>query len=68
MLDSPVPAPKAKVIEGVTGPWEMVIGLEVHAQVATRAKLFSGASTESSWPEHRSSVASALAQNCTSIE
>ena len=45
MLDSPVPAPKAKVIEGVTGPWEMVIGLEVHAQVATRAKLFSGAST-----------------------
>jgi aspartyl-tRNA(Asn)/glutamyl-tRNA(Gln) amidotransferase subunit B len=45
MLDSPIPAPKAKVIEGVTGPWEMVIGLEVHAQVATSAKLFSGAST-----------------------
>ena len=45
MLDQSVPAPKAKVIEGVTGPWEIVIGLEVHAQVATAAKLFSGAST-----------------------
>ena len=39
-------APSPKVIEGVTGPWELVIGLEVHAQVATAAKLFSGASTE----------------------
>jgi aspartyl-tRNA(Asn)/glutamyl-tRNA(Gln) amidotransferase subunit B len=46
MLDSPVPAPDPKVIEGVTGPWEMVIGLEVHAQIATLAKLFSGASTQ----------------------
>ncbi|TNC52937.1 Asp-tRNA(Asn)/Glu-tRNA(Gln) amidotransferase subunit GatB [Rubellimicrobium rubrum] len=45
MLDQSVPAPKPKVIEGVTGPWEIVIGLEVHAQVATAAKLFSGAST-----------------------
>ena len=32
------------VIEGKTGPWELVIGLEVHAQVVSRAKLFSGAS------------------------
>lgn len=32
-----------KVIEGRTGPWEMVLGLEVHAQVASNAKLFSGA-------------------------
>jgi aspartyl-tRNA(Asn)/glutamyl-tRNA(Gln) amidotransferase subunit B len=31
------------VIEGRTGPWEVVLGLEVHAQVASRAKLFSGA-------------------------
>jgi aspartyl-tRNA(Asn)/glutamyl-tRNA(Gln) amidotransferase subunit B len=46
MLDAAIPAPKAKVIEGVTGPWELVIGLEVHAQIATRAKLFSGASTQ----------------------
>jgi aspartyl-tRNA(Asn)/glutamyl-tRNA(Gln) amidotransferase subunit B len=32
-----------KVIEGRTGPWEIVLGLEVHAQVASNAKLFSGA-------------------------
>ncbi|GAB0116002.1 Asp-tRNA(Asn)/Glu-tRNA(Gln) amidotransferase subunit GatB [Acidisoma sp. 7E03] len=32
------------VIEGRTGPWELVIGLEVHAQVISNAKLFSGAS------------------------
>src|ERR1700688_2401429 len=34
-----------KVIKGVTGDWEVVIGLEVHAQVNSQAKLFSGAST-----------------------
>ena len=32
-------------IEGKTGPWETVIGLEVHAQVIAQAKLFSGAAT-----------------------
>ena len=32
------------VIDGATGPWELVIGLEVHAQVISQAKLFSGAS------------------------
>ena len=32
-------------IEGATGPWEVVIGLEVHAQVTSEAKLFSGAAT-----------------------
>jgi aspartyl-tRNA(Asn)/glutamyl-tRNA(Gln) amidotransferase subunit B len=32
-------------IQGATGEWEVVIGLEVHAQVTTAAKLFSGAST-----------------------
>ncbi|MBS0271167.1 MAG: Asp-tRNA(Asn)/Glu-tRNA(Gln) amidotransferase subunit GatB [Proteobacteria bacterium] len=31
--------------EGATGPWELVIGLEVHAQVSSNAKLFSGAAT-----------------------
>ncbi len=36
----------AYVIEGATGPWEIVVGLEVHAQVISRAKLFSGAATE----------------------
>ena len=33
------------IIAGATGDWEVVIGLEVHAQVASNAKLFSGAST-----------------------
>ena len=35
----------SKLIQGATGPWEVVIGMEVHAQVSSRAKLFSGAST-----------------------
>jgi aspartyl-tRNA(Asn)/glutamyl-tRNA(Gln) amidotransferase subunit B len=34
-----------QLIEGRTGKWEMVLGLEVHAQVVSDAKLFSGAST-----------------------
>ena len=34
------------VVEGRTGPWELVIGLEVHAQVVSKSKLFSGASAE----------------------
>jgi aspartyl-tRNA(Asn)/glutamyl-tRNA(Gln) amidotransferase subunit B len=33
-------------IEGATGTWEVVIGLEVHAQVTSKAKLFSGAATD----------------------
>ena len=32
-------------IQGATGEWEVVIGLEVHAQITTHAKLFSGAAT-----------------------
>src|SRR6201981_742222 len=36
----------SKLIRGATGDWEVVIGLEVHAQVMSNAKLFSGASTE----------------------
>jgi aspartyl-tRNA(Asn)/glutamyl-tRNA(Gln) amidotransferase subunit B len=35
---------KNNLIEGETGPWEVVIGMEVHAQVTSKAKLFSGAS------------------------
>ncbi|MCV2869733.1 Asp-tRNA(Asn)/Glu-tRNA(Gln) amidotransferase subunit GatB [Defluviimonas sp. WL0002] len=46
MLDLTFEAPKPKVIAGAKSDWELVIGLEVHAQVASRAKLFSGASTE----------------------
>src|SRR5260221_1458511 len=33
------------LIEGKTGPWEIILGLEVHAQVISESKLFSGAST-----------------------
>jgi aspartyl-tRNA(Asn)/glutamyl-tRNA(Gln) amidotransferase subunit B len=38
--------PSTKLIRGATGDWEIVVGMEVHAQVASKAKLFSGASTE----------------------
>ena len=34
------------LLKGASGDWEVVIGLEVHAQVTSKAKLFSGASTE----------------------
>ena len=36
----------SKFIKGATGDWEVVIGMEVHAQVTSKSKLFSGASTE----------------------
>ena len=39
-------ATSSKLIKGATGDWEMVIGMEVHAQVTSNSKLFSGASTE----------------------
>ncbi|WP_297617561.1 Asp-tRNA(Asn)/Glu-tRNA(Gln) amidotransferase subunit GatB [uncultured Roseicyclus sp.] len=45
MLDLTYQSPKPKVIAGARHDWELVIGMEVHAQVATRSKLFSGAST-----------------------
>ena len=35
-----------KLIKGATGDWEVIVGLEIHAQVTSNAKLFSGASTE----------------------
>ena len=35
-----------KLLKGETGDWEVVIGLEVHAQVSSKSKLFSGASAE----------------------
>jgi len=38
-------APQDRLVEGRTGPWEIVIGLEVHAQVISESKLFSGAAT-----------------------
>src|SRR6202161_4694331 len=39
------PAKKSKLIKGATGDWQVVVGMEVHAQVTSKAKLFSGAST-----------------------
>jgi aspartyl-tRNA(Asn)/glutamyl-tRNA(Gln) amidotransferase subunit B len=45
MLDLTYDTPKPKVIAGAKHDWELVIGMEVHAQVASNAKLFSGAST-----------------------
>ena len=39
------PAAPHKLIKGSTGDWEVVIGMEVHAQVTSNSKLFSGAST-----------------------
>jgi len=38
--------PKPKIYAGAKGDWEVVIGLEVHAQVSSNSKLFSGASTK----------------------
>ena len=46
MLDLTYETPKPKVIAGAKQDWELVIGLEVHAQVSSNAKLFSGASTK----------------------
>ena len=40
------PSRHTKLIEGATGAWEIVIGMEVHAQVSSKSKLFSGAATE----------------------
>ncbi|MEM9552317.1 MAG: Asp-tRNA(Asn)/Glu-tRNA(Gln) amidotransferase subunit GatB, partial [Pseudomonadota bacterium] len=45
MLDLTYETPKPKVIAGAKQDWELVIGMEVHAQVSSNAKLFSGAST-----------------------
>ena len=46
MLDLTYEAPKVKTIAGAKHDWELVIGMEVHAQVSSNAKLFSGASTK----------------------
>ncbi|MEP3439458.1 MAG: Asp-tRNA(Asn)/Glu-tRNA(Gln) amidotransferase subunit GatB [Hoeflea sp.] len=44
LVDTRTPDPK-RLIPGATGDWEIIIGLEVHAQVTSNSKLFSGAST-----------------------
>ena len=45
IIDTRTPNPKS-FIKGATGDWEIVIGMEVHAQVTSESKLFSGSSTE----------------------
>ncbi|MBT6189545.1 MAG: Asp-tRNA(Asn)/Glu-tRNA(Gln) amidotransferase subunit GatB, partial [Tateyamaria sp.] len=45
MLDLTEDTPKPKTIAGAKHDWELVIGMEVHAQISSNAKLFSGAST-----------------------
>ncbi|MFE3836722.1 Asp-tRNA(Asn)/Glu-tRNA(Gln) amidotransferase subunit GatB [Pseudogemmobacter sonorensis] len=45
MLDLTFTPPAPKVIAGAKHDWELVIGMEIHAQVSSNAKLFSGAST-----------------------
>ena len=46
MLDLTYTPPKPKVIAGAREDWELVIGMEIHAQVSSNAKLFSGSSTQ----------------------
>ncbi len=46
MLDLTYETPKVKTIAGAKHDWELVIGMEVHAQISSKAKLFSGASTK----------------------
>jgi aspartyl-tRNA(Asn)/glutamyl-tRNA(Gln) amidotransferase subunit B len=41
-----VKSPEPQLIQGATGDWEIVLGLEIHAQVVSNAKLFSGAATD----------------------
>lgn len=39
------PSRSSKLVSGATGDWEIVVGIEVHAQITSKSKLFSGAST-----------------------
>ncbi len=51
---------QAGIIQGKSGEWEMVIGLEVHAQVASNSKLFSGSATDfGAEPNHHVSLVDA---------
>jgi aspartyl-tRNA(Asn)/glutamyl-tRNA(Gln) amidotransferase subunit B len=45
MQDKAKAAGRSNLIAGATGDWEVIIGLEVHAQIASKSKLFSGSST-----------------------
>ena len=45
MNNIPIKEPEPKIFQGLTGTWEAVIGMEVHAQICSKSKLFSGSST-----------------------
>ncbi|MCB9993960.1 MAG: Asp-tRNA(Asn)/Glu-tRNA(Gln) amidotransferase subunit GatB [Hyphomicrobiaceae bacterium] len=49
LVDTRTPNPK-NFVAGATGDWEVIIGMEVHAQVTSESKLFSGSSTEFGQP------------------
>ena len=49
----------AKLVKGATGDWEVIVGLEVHAQVTSRSKLFSGASAFGGEPNSHVSLVDA---------
>src|ERR671935_18283 len=53
------PLMKSKLSKGATGDWEVVIGMEVHAQVTSQSKLFSGASTAFGEPNSHVSLVDA---------
>ena len=70
MSDVTATATKVPRLRGATGEWEVVIGMEVHAQVTSQAKLFSGASTAFGGPPNShvslvdaATIASFLARN-----
>ena len=46
MSDIDIIEPEPKIYHGVNSDWEIVVGMEVHAQVISESKLFSGSSTE----------------------
>ena len=46
MVEVATTEPEPKIYQGVEQDWEVVIGMEVHAQIASESKLFSGASTK----------------------
>ncbi len=53
-------AARSGIVTGQTGDWEMVIGLEVHAQITSESKLFSGSSTDfGAEPNHHVSLVDA---------
>ena len=67
LIDTRTPEPK-RFISGATGDWEIVIGMDVHAQVTSESKLFSGASTSfGADPNANVSLVDAAMPGCLSL-